>query len=258
MLDIQVEDSTIMLGSENEISDIPVRDRLIVALDFSTVEEAEELVDELGDTVDFYKIGMGLQLVGGIPYAFKLIEQGKKVFLDFKYFDISETMKMAVRQAAQKGVSFLTIHGDKKIVQAAVEGRGESDLKLLSVSVLTSLDDQDLKDMGINRSVAELVLLRAEYALNAGCDGVVASGLEARAIREKFKKGLMIVTPGIRSEGVSVDDQKRVTTPHDAILGGADYLVVGREITKSDAPKESASKIVSDIAQALSDRIATP
>lgn len=230
------------------------RERLIVALDFDTIEEADNFVNQLGDEVIFYKVGLGLQLAGGEHFAKTLINKHKKVFLDYKYFDIGETIKNAVARAAELGVSFLTVHGAGGILRSAVEGRGQSNLKVLCVTVLTSLDAEDIKEMGFACNVEELVLHRAEKALQTGCDGVIASSVEAPKIRALAGDKLMIVTPGIRPLGSSVDDQKRTAAPYEAILAGADYLVIGRPITKADDPKKEANKIIQQMAAALSAR----
>ena len=227
------------------------RGKLIVALDFWTIEEAKKLVDDLGDEVVFYKVGLGLQLAGGDEFAKELVSRGKRVFLDYKYFDIEETIKNAVRQAAELGIDFLTVHGTAGILKAAVEGRGSSNLKVLCVTVLTSMDAEDIKEMGFQCDVEELVMARATKALEVGCDGVIASALEAPSIRKMAGNKLMIVTPGIRSAHSAPDDQKRIATPFQAIHNGADYLVVGREITQADHPKQAAAAIIAEMATAL-------
>jgi orotidine-5'-phosphate decarboxylase len=227
------------------------RDKLIVALDYADVNDAARLVETLGDEVSFYKIGIGLQLGGGETLAKNLMAQGKRVFLDYKYLDIEETIRMAVRRAADFGVDFLTVHGVGGILRAAVEGRGDSRLKLLCVTVLTSMDAEDVKEMGFACDVEELVLVRARKALDAGVDGVIASAREAAGIRTATGGKLLVVTPGIRPRHSSTDEQKRVATPDAAILDGADYLVVGRPITRAPDPKQAARDIVADMAAAL-------
>jgi orotidine-5'-phosphate decarboxylase len=227
------------------------RGKLIVALDFWTIEEAKKLVDDLGDEVVFYKVGLGLQLAGGDEFAKELVKRGKRVFLDYKYFDIEETIKNAVRQAAELGIDFLTVHGTAGILKAAVEGRGGSNLKVLCVTVLTSMDAEDIKEMGFQCNVEELVMARATKALEVGCDGVIASALEAPSIRKMAGNKLMIVSPGIRPGGSAPDDQKRTATPYDAILAGADYLVIGRPITQASNPKQAAATIIAEMADAL-------
>jgi orotidine-5'-phosphate decarboxylase len=228
------------------------REKLIVALDYWDINDAAKLVETLGDDVSFYKVGLGLQLGGGEGLAKSLIAQGKRVFLDYKYLDIEETIKTAVRRAADFGADFLTVHhGSGGILRAAVEGRGNSRLKLLCVTVLTSVDDDDLKEMGFQHSAEELSLARARNALDAGVDGVIASAREAAQIRSATGGKLLVVTPGIRPQDTSTDDQKRVATPTAAIRDGADYLVVGRPITKARDPKQAARAIVAEMAAAL-------
>lgn len=229
------------------------REKLIVALDFSTVEEAERMVEALDDEVTFYKVGLGLQLAGGDAFAKSLLKRNIRVFLDYKYFDIEETIRNAVARAAEVGISFLTVHGAGGILSAAVDGRGTSNLKILCVTVLTSLDAEDIKEMGFDCNVEELVIHRAVKALNSGCDGVIASALEAPEIRKRTGSKLMIVSPGIRPEGIPHDDQKRTATPYEAIRAGADYLVVGRPITHAANPKNQARTTIEQMASALSD-----
>jgi orotidine-5'-phosphate decarboxylase len=227
------------------------REKLIVALDYWDINDAIRLVETLGDEVSFYKIGIGLQLGGGEGLAKNLIAQGKRVFADYKYLDIEETIKTAVRRAADFGVDFLTVHGAGGILRAAVEGRGDSGLKLLCVTVLTSMDAADVKEMGFPCDVEELVLARARKALDAGVDGVIASAREAAAIRTATGGKLLVVTPGIRPQDSSTDEQKRVATPGAAIRDGADYLVVGRAITKAPDTKQAVRAIVAEMAAAL-------
>lgn len=226
-----------------------LEDRLIVALDFDSAEKAVRIVKELEGLVSFFKVGIELQLAEGMRPANYLISEGKKVFLDLKYFDVPETVERAVRRAASLGVTFLTIHGNGRNIQAAVRGRGDANLRLLAVTVLTSLDGYDIQDLGFNCSVEELVLHRARKAVEAGCDGVIASGQEAEAIRQALGEKLVIVTPGIRPEGFPRQDQKRAVTPRDAILAGADYLVVGRYITTSPDPRKAAAHVFEGMRQ---------
>jgi orotidine-5'-phosphate decarboxylase len=208
-------------------------------------------VADLGDEVTFYKVGLGLQLAGGDEFAKELKKDGKRVFLDYKWQDIEETMKTAVKRAAEAGIDFLTVHPVGGILKAAVEGRGSSKLKILCVTVLTSMDAEDIQEMGFQCDVEELVLARATKALNAGCDGVIASAREAVTIRAKTDNKLMIVTPAIRPQGAQKDDQKRTASPSEAIQSGADYLVIGRPITGAANPKIAARHIISEIAEAL-------
>jgi orotidine-5'-phosphate decarboxylase len=234
---------------------VDAKERLIVALDLPTLNEARSMVESLDGLVSTFKVGLTLQLAIGVEsFITELIGKGKKVFLDYKYFDIPETIQTAVKRAADLGVTFLTVHGNREIIQAAVRGRGTSSLRILSVTVLTSLDASDIKDLGFDCSVKELVLHRAKNALREGCDGVIASGQEAEAIREFAGERLLIVTPGIRPHGASIDDHKRPTTPSDAMRAGADYLVVGRPIYDppgGEAPRIAATKILAAMQEAF-------
>lgn len=234
---------------------IEAREQLIVALDLPDVPAARRLVDELGDTVVFYKVGLSLQLAPGVnDFIDDLIRGGKKVFLDYKYYDIPETIAKAVGRAAKLGVSFLTIHGSRAIIRAAVQAKRDSDLKLFTVTVLTSMDIDDIREMGYsNHTVEDLVLYRSRMALEAGCDGVIASGREVKHIKELTQGKLLAVTPGIRPDGSGTDDQKRITTPRQAIADGADYLVVGRPITQSaeGSPRRAAQAIVDEMRMAF-------
>ncbi len=239
-------------ASLRSASSIPVRQRLIVALDVPDAATAKSLVGELGDSVEFYKIG--LELAGSGDYfdlLAWLLEQDKRVFADLKFYDVPATVSSAVRQISRWGASFLTIHGDRAIMEAAASEKGP-ELELLAVTVLTSLDQNDLAQMGITIDVKELVLMRAEQALEAGCDGVISSGLEAAAIRERVGPKLLIVSPGIRpADSTSVDDQKRIVTPARAFQNGADYIVVGRPIRNAANPRETAESMQAEIAAAL-------
>jgi len=237
---------------------IPDKERLIVALDVPTVDKAREIVDELGDEVAFYKIGMQLQFARGLEFARDLIgDYQKKVFLDSKLLDISATIKGAVQNIAKMGVTFLTVHGNGKSIQAADEGRKGTDLKILAVTVLTTLDAHDLRDLygeDIDIDVQGLVKRRALKAMQAGADGVIASGQEASIIKELAGDGLAIVAPGIRPDGTEINDQKRVMTPRDAIRAGADYLVVGRPILQAGDRKKMVRTIFSEISEGLATR----
>jgi orotidine-5'-phosphate decarboxylase len=242
------------------IMPVDAKDRLIVALDFDSSDRAIRLVEKLDGLVSFFKVGIELQLAEGIVPVSYLVSKGKKVFLDLKYFDVPETVERAVRRAASVGASFLTIHGNRRNVEAAVRGRssaGKTDLKLLSVTVLTSLDNDDIQDMGFPCSVEELALHRAKKSAEAGCDGVIASGQEAREIRRVVGDKLLIVTPGIRPEGFPKQDQKRTVTPKEAVLAGADYLVVGRYITSDPQPREAAERVIAETQEAFAARAQT-
>lgn len=232
--------------------DIQLKDRLIVALDMPAVEEAARLVAHLQEGVHFYKVGLELLFAGGLDFAQYLKTHGKRVFLDMKLLDIGNTVERAVANAADFGVDFLTVHGqDLKTLHAAVVGRGNADLKLLAVTLLTNLSAEDLKQQGSSMTPSDLVLHRARLAREAGFDGVIASGQEAERIRKVVGPDFLIVTPGIRLEGSAMDDQERVMTPERAIRAGADHIVVGRPITQGDNPRAAALAFVHHIRNAL-------
>lgn len=233
---------------------IPARDRLIVALDVPTVAEAQAMVARLGDSVTFFKIGLELIYAGGVDFARRLAGEGKQVFLDGKLLDIDNTVEGAVKSIVPLGVTFLTIHAYPKTMRAAVAARGGAPLRLLGVSVLTSMDDADLRDAGFAGSAAELVAARAADAKSAGMNGVVASAVEAAAVRRIVGPDMAIVTPGIRPVGIASGDQKRIATPAIAIAAGADYLVVGRPVTTAADPRAAADNIVAEIETALEAR----
>jgi orotidine-5'-phosphate decarboxylase len=233
------------------MSHITAKDRLIVALDMPTSEEAQRLVAKLGDTVSFYKVGLELLFAGGLELARALKAEGKHVFLDMKLLDIGNTVERAVANATELRVDFLTVHGhDVKTLRAAVAGRSNSRLKLLAVTVLTNLTADDLKQQGCSMAPSDLVLARAKLAHEAGFDGVIASGQEAARIREAVGPDFLIVTPGIRLTGSASDDQERITTPDHAIAAGADYIVVGRPITQADDPVVAAEAFIHHIREA--------
>jgi len=229
---------------------MPADDRLIVALDVPNVLDGLALAEKLGDSVSFYKIGLGMLTGGGLALANELKQDhGKRIFLDMKFFDISNTVEAAVRGIAQYDLDFLTVHGDPHVVAAAKQGAAGSNLKILAVTILTSLDRDDLDDSCIKAgNVTDLVQERAGRALLAGADGVIASPQEAALIRALPESAdRLIVTPGVRPAGAALGDQKRVMTPADAIKNGADHLVVGRPIYKADDPKRVAQDIVSSL-----------
>ena len=227
-------------------------ERLIVALDVPTPEEANALIAKIGEHAGVYKIGLELLFAGGAELARRLSDQDQKVFVDAKLLDIPHTVERATANIAALGAAFLTVHGhDIKTMEAAMKGRGSSDLKLLAVTVLTSLDKSDLEQQGSAMTPAELVLHRAQLRREAGFDGVIASGHEAASIREATGDDFLIVTPGIRPAGADAGDQARVMTPARAIQAGADYLVVGRPITQAEDPGTAARAIVEEIEQAL-------
>ena len=228
---------------------IPVKDRLIFAMDVPDCDRARMLAEELGDAVTFYKIGLELMMSGGY---FELLDwmltRDKKVFCDLKFFDIPATVGSAVRQLKDRGASFVTVHGNQSIMEAAAENKGDS-LKVLGVTVLTSLDRGDLDDMGFDCDVSDLVLSRARRALEAGCDGVISSGLEVPRLRKFIDSKLLVVTPGIRPvDNKPAGDQKRVVTVETAFSNGADHIVVGRPIRDADSPRAAAEAIQATIA----------
>ena len=228
----------------------PSDDRLIVALDVPNALDGLKLAERLGDRVSFYKIGLGMLTGGGLALANELkSDHGKRIFLDMKLFDIGNTVEAAVRGLTQFDLDFLTVHGDPHVVQAAVRGRGDTEMKILAVSILTSLDRGDLDDMLIrDGGVQELTVERARRALAAGADGVIASPQEAALIRALPEaENHLIVTPGVRPTGASLGDQKRVATPADAIGAGADHIVVGRPIYGADDPRAAAEAILADL-----------
>jgi orotidine-5'-phosphate decarboxylase len=228
-----------------------VRDRLIVGLDLSSLKEAERMVARLGDTVSFYKIGYELSLAGGIPFAADLARSGKKVFLDLKVHDIGNTVARAAERAADLGMTFLTVHAVPQTMRAAAEGRGKSALKILGVTVLTSWDENDVRDAGYAVGLRELVGKRAGQAKEAGIDGLIASPAEAAALRSQVGRSLLIVTPGVRPAGSATGDQKRVMTPGEAIKAGADHVVAARPVIAAGDPKAAAEAIVGEIEAAL-------
>lgn len=227
---------------------IPVRERLIMALDVASIPEAQALVEELGDAVIFYKVGMELFMSGDyFGFIDWLKANNKKVFVDLKFFDIPATVGRAIKALSSKGVDLATIHGNDSIMEAAAQAKG--DLKVLAVTALTSLDRGDLDDLGFQCDVKELVLSRAKRALQIGCDGIVSSGLEVSMIREQLGQKLLVITPGIRPvDNREDDDQKRAVSVEQAIQNGADYIVVGRPIRDAADRKAMAEKIQQQIA----------
>ena len=229
--------------------DIPVRDRLIFTMDVPDCDRARALADELGDAVTFYKIGLELMMSGGYFELMDwMIERDKKVFADLKFFDIPATVGSAVRQLKDRGAACVTVHGNQSIMEAAAENKGDH-LKVLAVTVLTSLDRGDLDDLGFDCDVESLVLSRAKRALESGCDGVISSGLEAPKLREFIDNRLLVITPGIRPvDNKPTGDQKRVVSVEQAFINGADHIVVGRPIRDADNPREAAEAIQATIA----------
>ena len=223
--------------------------RLIVALDLPSTDDARRLVAQLDNSVNFYKVGLELFMAGGyFEFVDELAAAGKQVFVDLKFFDVPATVGRAVERLQHRNISFVTVHGNDGIMQAAAASKG--DLKILAVTVLTSLDRGDLDDLGFQCDVEELVLSRARRAIHCGCDGVVASGHEAARLRDELGDRLMIVIPGIRPVE-NTDDQKRTVTVQDAFSHGADYIVVGRPIRDADNPRKVAETIQREIASTL-------
>jgi orotidine-5'-phosphate decarboxylase len=227
-----------------------IEDRLIVALDVPSIGEARALVGKLEGVVSFFKLGLWLQFAAGFDGLIDdLLSRGKRIFLDAKMFDIGETVRQGVARAAERGISFVTVHGDGEIMQAAVEGRGNSPLKILAITVLTSVDGDGLRDLGYLCSVEELIRLRVQRSIACGCDGIIAAPHDnPNEIRRlAHAESLLIATPGVRLAGTSADDHKRPGTPAQAIAAGADYLVVGRPIVKSGDPAAAAGQIIEDM-----------
>ena len=225
---------------------IPRAERLIVALDVATPNEAKALVERLGDAARFYKVGLELFMAGGYFELLEwLVQRGNKVFVDLKFFDVPETVLRAVANLRGRGVSFATVHGNQAMMEAAAREKGE--VKILAVTVLTSLDRGDLDDLGFSCDVERLVLSRARRAMQAGCDGVISSGLEAQKLKAEFQDKLLVVTPGIRPVK-NEDDQKRTVDAAQAFANGADYIVVGRPIRSAADPRAAAQAIQRTIA----------
>ena len=221
---------------------------LIIALDVDTSEQARSLVAQLGDAAPFYKVGMELYAAAGMEFVRELIGAGKQVFLDLKFYDIPVTVERAVAQVAKVGVTFLTVHAQSSVMHAAAQARAGSSLKVLGVTVLTSFDQQDLDLDGYSGiTVPDLVLRRVHNSVAAGIDGIVCSPLELRAVRSVAGPGMILVTPGVRSAGADIADQKRVATPAQAIHNGANYLVIGRQVTRSTNPHSEISKIINEM-----------
>ena len=227
--------------------EIALKDRIIVALDVDQREKAQAMVRACESHIGFFKVGLQLFMADYFNTVDWILDRGHKVMLDLKFFDIPETVKLAVEQVNNRGVSLATIHGNDPIIRAALETRG--DMKLLAVTVLTSFGEDDMRAMGMTGSVADLVMFRARRALELGCDGIVASGLEAESLRSELGGKLLIVTPGIRP-GANVktdDDQKRVVTAGRAVKSGADHVVVGRPITRSEDPIKVIEEMQAEI-----------
>ena len=239
--------------------EIPLNERIILALDVEKPEIAKEWVKKTESSLGFYKVGLQLFLAGWFDIVDWIIDRGHKVMVDLKFFDIPETVKLAMTQLNDRGVSFATVHGNDPIIRASLAARdgGGTGLKVLAVTVLTSFGEEDLRAMGMTRTIEDLVFFRAKRALELGCDGVVSSGLEAARLRNHLGEKLLIVTPGIRP-GANIrnndDDQTRIMTAEKAIANGADYVVVGRPITRADEPLRVIGEMQNEIGKGLGKR----
>lgn len=222
-------------------------DRLYVALDLPSIPEAEAMVETLGDAVQSYKIGLQLLPIGGVEFGQRLKALGKNVFYDFKFHDIGATVEKATRSIAGLNADLLTVHARPDVMASAVAGRGDASLKILGVTVLTSLDRQALRDIGYNDNAEDLVMRRVQQAMDAGIDGVVSSPLEAAAIRAAVPQDFLVVTPGVRPAGADAGDQKRIATPAAALASGASHLVIGRPITQALDPRAAALIIATEM-----------
>ena len=220
---------------------------IIIALDCESAAEAREIVDATAKTVQYYKVGLELYAAAGMEFVKELRKRRKKVFLDLKLHDIGETVRRATAQIAKTGVSLLTVHAEPQVMRAAVAGRGNSDLKILAVTVLTSLDQTDIHEMGYPLAIRELFDLRVRNAVRAGVDGLVCSPLEVGALRKIVGPDKLLVTPGVRSPGAAKGDQKRVATPAQAMADGASHLVIGRQITRAADPNKAAREILKEL-----------
>lgn len=228
-------------------SELPL-DPIIVALDCESPKIADGLVEQLGNDVGFYKVGMELYAAGGMSYVKDLLRRGKRVFLDLKLYDIGETVKRAVAIIAQTDITFLTVHAVPQVVRAALEGRGSGGVRLLAVTVLTSLTQEEIEADGHTTDVSALVSLRARNALDAGADGLITSPLEAGKLRGEIGPEPLLITPGVRSAGADAGDQKRIATPREALRSGANYIVVGRQVTRASDPAAAAGQIRRELA----------
>jgi len=235
---------------------IPLNERIIFALDVSSHDEAMQLVKKLDGDIKFFKVGLQLFLAGWFPTIEAIIARGNKVMVDLKFFDIPETVRLAVDQLKNRGITFVTVHGNDPILKAATQDK--RGLKILAITVLTSFGENDMKEMGMSGSVRDLVLLRSKKALEIGCDGVVSSALEADEIRKELGSNFLIVTPGIRPGGNieddDDDDQKRIATAREAIINGADHVVIGRPIRNSDDPIALIRELQGEIKEGLAER----
>ena len=234
------------------MKNINLNERIIFALDVPNPDEAKQWVRKLDGDIKFFKVGLELFLSGWWDIVDYIIDRGNQVMLDLKFFDIPETVHLAIQQVKDRGVSFATIHGNDAIIKAAVSNKGK--LKILAVTVLTSFDESDMRQMGMTGTVEDLVLIRAKKAIALGCDGVVSSALEAKPLRDALGNDFFVVTPGIRSESSvkGEDDQKRIATARNAFSNGADHVVIGRPIRTAEDPISTIKKLQDEIAQGLS------
>lgn len=231
-------------------ADVACDPRLIVPLDLPTVDQAREMVAAIGEAASFYKIGLELFASDGMTLARELKAQGKQIFLDWKLHDIGTTVQRSAAVLADSGCDFLTVHGEPQVMAAAVRGRGRSGLKVLAVTVLTSLSDEDLQEMGFTETARSLVERRIHHAVAAGCDGVIASPHEAQLARAIGGPDFLVVTPGVRPDWAAKNDQARAATPADALRAGASHIVCGRPITGANDPQAAAQRIVAEMAGA--------
>jgi orotidine-5'-phosphate decarboxylase len=236
------------------VKNININERIIFALDVPYPAEAKQWVNKLDGDIKFFKVGLELFLSGWWDIVDYIIDRGNQVMLDLKFFDIPETVHLAIQQVKDRGVTFSTIHGNDAIIKAALSDRGN--VKVLAVTVLTSFDESDMRQMGLTGSIEDLVLIRSRKAFALGCDGVVASALEAKPLRDELGANFLIVTPGIRPESTvpGEDDQKRIATARNAIINGADYVVIGRPIRTAADPLSTIKKLQDDIAEGLANR----
>jgi orotidine-5'-phosphate decarboxylase len=236
------------------VKNINLNERIIFALDVPNLDEAKQWVSKLDGDIKFFKVGLELFLSGWWDIVDFIIDRGNQVMLDLKFFDIPETVHLAIQQVKDKGVTFATIHGNDAIIRAAVSEKGNA--KILAVTVLTSFDESDMRQMGMTGSVQDLVLIRAQKAVHLGCDGVVSSALEIKPLRDAMGDGFVSVTPGIRPESSvqGEDDQKRIATARNAIINGADHVVIGRPIRNAADPISVIKKLQDEIAQGLASR----
>ncbi len=236
------------------MKNIPLNERIIFALDFSDPEVAQEWVKRLDRYIKFFKVGLQLFLAGGWSVVEDIIQRGNKVMVDLKFFDIPETVRLAVQQLKGRGITFATIHGNEPIIKAAVSEK--EGLKILAVTLLTSFDESDMREMGMTCSIKDFVALRSRKAIDLGCDGVISSALDVPAMRRDLGNNFLIVTPGIRPGlncDIEHDDQRRIATARQAIINGADYVVIGRPISTSPEPVSAVQSIQEEIADGLAE-----